>query len=451
MGADEAWRTMVEDESLVAPRGPPRLDPDVRLIGTGRRRGDGLVHDVWVGLRQGRLREYAPPGAAIRDKDGRLTCRDEHRRAWLQGCVLFQEQAQRLYAAAPACVPRIWRVSEETGGAWLIAAPGGEPLSEALARGLAMPPDAVMRFARDLADALAAIHGLGLTHLDICTETVSIMSGQIMLGDFAVDERPFLHLLGREEGLVRPGYSPIEMYDGDISEPLGPAADIYAASALVYRLMTGAEPPRWQDRWRDGGSLLPSAPAGYPPAFVEAIRRGLAIEPHHRHQDARAWKQAMGVPPAPSNPTPPHPEPARPETDEPPWPDPAVPAVWPPASTRRAGWLVVAIIGLLGLAVLVGAYLLLRPPAEASEAAAAAYAVTGPANVRAAANPTAAIVARLRAGERVTGVMTNAESGERWLRITEGPHSGAFVWAGNLSSASAAPPSRTMASARRQW
>jgi hypothetical protein len=432
---------MVEDESLVALQAPPRLDPDVRLIGPGRQRGDGLVHDVWLGLRQGRLREYAPPGVALRGLDGALTVHEEHRRAWHEGCAQFMEKAQRLYAAAPACVPRIWRVSDGTSGAWLIGAPSGEPLARALAPGATLPPTDVMRMAGALADALATIHALGILNLDVAPETVTFVSGRVMLSDFAVDNRAFLGLLGSEEGLVRPGYSPIELYDGGMAEPLGPATDIYAASALLYRLMTGTEPPPWQERWR-ANTLLPLAnSAVYPPAFTDAIRRGLAIEPGERFADALAWKNAMGVAAAPADPGEGWIEEAGAAAsgpDERSWYDTF--ASPPPAArpSRRAGWLVVAIIAAFGLATLLATSMLLRPPAAASEAPAALYRVTGPANARSAPSPTASVVARFRSGDQVTGVMTASDSGEPWLRITDGPHSGAFVWARNLAAASSA-------------
>lgn len=427
---------MVDGQGLVAPSAAPRVDPDVRLIGTGRRRGDGLVHDVWLGLRQGRLREYAPPGVVARGPDGRVAPLEPYRLAWADGSARFLDQAHRLYAAAPAFVPRIWRVGDEAAGPWMISAPAGQPLAESLAAGITLSPRDVIRIARDFADALDAIHALGVTHLDISPDTVSVTSGQVTLSDFAVDDRAFLRLLGSAEGLVRPCYSPIEMYEGE--EPLGPATDIFAASALVYRLMAGADPAPWQQRWRDAGPLaLPVDAADYPPAFVAAIRRGLAVEPGHRFANALAWKRAMGDPaPAPLDLAKSEAVPvSEVVTSEAPWPDPAPPQ---PAG-GRAGWLVVAVIAVLGLTALLVTYLMLRPGAEATEAAAAAYVATGPANIRTAPRPGAEIVARLVAGDRVTGVMSTADSGERWLRITEGQHAGAFVWARNLALPGAVP------------
>lgn len=200
-----------------------------------------------------------------------------------------------------------------------------------------LPPARILRIAAELADALTFLHARGLTHLDIAPETVSIAEGWAELTDFAVDNRPFMALLGSQEGLVRPGYSPIERYDAAAAEPLGPPTDIYGASALLYRLIEGRDPAPWQERFRDPSlSPLPDR-APYPPGFLAAIRRGLAIEPGERFPDGTAWQAALALTPADhavrSAATPP---PVTP------------PPYAPPASPMPASnWLIPLLVGLL--------------------------------------------------------------------------------------------------------
>lgn len=424
-----------DDDSAAAPRPLPYLPDDVRILGGAEQRGDGLVHDVLLGLRQGRLREYAPAGVAERDNEGRLVPIAGHEAAWADGCARFLDQAQRLYAAAPAAAPRIWRVGDMASGVWTIAAPTPPPLSATLANGPALAPAEIIRLAHGLAEALAELHTVGVTHLDICPDTVVVAQGQVSLTDFAVDDRAFLALRGDTQDLVRPGYSPIEMYDGGQAEPLGPATDIYAAAAVILRLMTGRAPPTWQDRWHDSGPLpIAVSAVDYPPAFVAAIRHALAIEPGQRFADAWSWRQAMGdaapvtVDPGPTATT--YPEPS-PQFE--PWPTEIV----APAPAGNRGWILVAIVALLGLVALAAIYFALRQPGESAGEAAAQYVVTGPANVRSGPSPGDPVIARLAAGERVTGAMSTSAAGERWLRISEGTHAGHYIWAGNLTLAGA--------------
>jgi hypothetical protein len=82
-----------------------------------------------------------------------------------------------------------------------------------------------------------------------------------------------------------------------MAEPLGAPADVYAASALLFRLITGRDPAPWQERWRDpAASHLPEREE-YPRDFLAAIRTGMAIEPQDRFHDGGEWLAAMALPP----------------------------------------------------------------------------------------------------------------------------------------------------------
>lgn len=288
---------MPDEPSFLAPGPLPLLGPDFHVIAPLGRVGDGLVYAARDGLARVRLREYAPPGVVRRGGDGALLPADEKfAAAWQGGLAQFLAKGASLAAIAH---PGIAPLFAARPGGYLIGAPVGEPLSATLAGGLVLPPHEVQFLARDLAAALAEVHARGLAHLDISPDTVSIASGTVQLTDFAVDNRRFLPLLESQEGLVRPGYSPIELHDGTLAEPLGPPADTYAASALVFRLIAGRDPAPWQDRWRDPSTSDLAGQGDYPANFLAAIRKGMAVEPEQRFPDAASWLAAMGPPPAP--------------------------------------------------------------------------------------------------------------------------------------------------------
>lgn len=372
---------MSDETSFLAPGPLPHLGADFHIISPLGRIGDGLVYTAREELRQARLREYAPPGLVARGPDVLLRPRDPRfEPAWREGIARFLEQGARLAQIAHPGVVQAWRPAGSAGGdapaGFLVTAPAGEPLGAALARGLPLSPAGIVRIASELAAALAEIHARGLTHLDISPDTVSIASGRVQLTDFGVDDRGLMPLLQSQAGLVRPGFSPIEMYDGNRAEPLGPPADIYAASALIFALVTGRPPAPWQERWRDPASAQLSDREAYPPAFIEAVQRGLAIEPDERFRDGTEWLAALsgsaigrsaaphGPAPAPArtgssvvaptagNWTPvvtPVPAPVSPRAQPP-----AAPPLPPVAPGRSGGLLPLLVIGLILLALAVG-------------------------------------------------------------------------------------------------
>lgn len=293
----------MSDEPLPLAPGPlPLAGPEVQIAEATGRVGDGLVYRARDGARQARLREYAPAHVVRRQPDGSLRPADPRLAlAWQGAAAAFLDQGHRLASFDHPAVAPIWRAASLEGegvrqGAYLIGAPVGEPLSDALVAGLNLPLAGIVKVAAHLAEVLADLHAAGLTHLDISPQTVSLSSGRLELTDFAIDNRGFMPLLESQDGLVRPGYSPIEHHDASMAEPLGPRADVYGACALLFRLITGRDPVAWQERWRDpSASRLPDHD-GYPSGFIEAVRRGMAIEPEDRFADAGAWRAAMGLP-----------------------------------------------------------------------------------------------------------------------------------------------------------
>jgi serine/threonine protein kinase len=351
---------MHQETSFLAPGALPFVGADIQVARPLRRIGDGLTYAALDGGRPARLREYCPRGIAQRSPDGTLHPADERfADAWASGLARFLEKGQRLTAIDHPGVARIWRAAAvESGGvrqaAYWVGAPVGEPLASTLDSGRYIPPADVVRIGMELADVLSYLHARGITHLDISPDTVSITAGRVQLSDFSIDDRPYMALLETQDGLVRPGYSPIEAHDASGADPLGPPADVYAASALLFRLVTGRHPTPWQERWRDpAASQLPDGDS-YPPAFLDAIRQGMGIEPQERFPDGRAWRAAMGrneVRPA-----------AAPMAAPEPLPEPASSNVTIAEHRRRSSPVLPIVLGLVALAALIAIYFALRQP-----------------------------------------------------------------------------------------
>jgi hypothetical protein len=297
----------MSDEAGFLPPGPLQVGSlEIQVVGPMGRVGDGLVYLARHGFQPIRLREYCPVGIVRRAEDGSLVPADpSFAPVWSDAVQRFLAQAEQLAAFPPGAPiqPVLAAAPHPAGaehGAFLVTPPVGQTLEAALAHGLKRSPVELVRFSQQLAEALALVHGRGLTHLDIWQATVSLGHDAVQLSDFSVDNRAFMPLLQSDTGLLRPGYAAFERYSGSQTEPLGPPTDIYAASALIYRLIVGEAPRPSPERFRNPALPKLEGRTEYPADFIDAVRRGLAVEPEQRFVDGSEWLAALGGSAAPA-------------------------------------------------------------------------------------------------------------------------------------------------------
>src|SRR3954452_1243990 len=120
----------------------------------------------------------------------------------------------------------------------------GESLRDRLRRGGAQPLADVLRWAAELADALAYAHGHGVIHRDIKPENILLSGQHALLADFGVARALETSADDRitETGLAlgTPTYMSPEQALAD--KALDGRADLYSLGCVLYELLTG-EPP----------------------------------------------------------------------------------------------------------------------------------------------------------------------------------------------------------------
>ena len=265
------------------------------------RRHDGALETFAV---EGETREAVRfvPAGAVREVGGRLTAIPEAADHYATALDAFEALGRRLQAAAPRAALRVEAVSRAAGGCFWLQSPPGQTLEAWLVdHPGAVTEPLVAAFARRLADALEELHAAGVVHGDLSPRAVLIDGGEVRLTGFMVDRRPFFRVLRSQLGLVEPGYAPPEAHDGALRHPIGPAADFYAASALLQRLLTGLAPPAanlaaraaGENAWPNGVVVSAALRAG--------IDAGLAPATTARPTSAAAWLAGLDLGPAPES------------------------------------------------------------------------------------------------------------------------------------------------------
>ena len=244
--------------------------------------------------RAGSLETFAVEGETVRAV--RLVPIPEATGPYAAALDAFEALGRTLRAEAPrAALPVEAVVRAASGVFWLQPEPG-----VTLEAWLADHPGPVAEpvvaaFARRLSQALGELHAAGIVHGDLSPRAVLIDDETVRLTGFMVDRRPFFRILRSQEGLVEPGYAPPEAHDGALRHPIGPAADLYAASALLQRLLTGRAPSAANLAERLAGDNSWPSDVFVPTALRAGIEAGLAPSADARPADASAWLSGLGL------------------------------------------------------------------------------------------------------------------------------------------------------------
>ena len=144
-------------------------------------------------------------------------------------------------------------------------------------------------------DGLRAAHAKNILHRDIKPQNLYLAyleSGGVrpILLDFGAARQAMGEHSRSLSVVLTPGYAPFEQYHRRGKQ--GPWTDIYAAAAVLYRLITGEAPPEATERIAQD-DLRPVTDFGGSRRLSDALAAALAIAPEARPQTVQAFQSAL--------------------------------------------------------------------------------------------------------------------------------------------------------------
>lgn len=264
------------------------------VLGTGGFGITYLARDTHLD-KQVAIKEYLPGDLAVRALDGSVVpVSTDHQHDYQWGLERFIQEARTLARFSHPHIVRVNRYFESNGTGYMVMDyEEGESLIQLLKRA-PQPPEAELRhILLPLLDGLAAVHAAKFLHRDIKPGNIFIRSnGSPVLLDFGAARAN----IGGSQGMtavLTPGFAPLEQYAVDGKQ--GPWTDLYAMAGVLFRVVTGQNPPDAVTRLQNDtvAQTLAEARGRYSEPMLHAIEWGLKVQPELRPQSVAEWRAAF--------------------------------------------------------------------------------------------------------------------------------------------------------------
>ena len=181
----------------------------------------------------------------------------------------------------------------------------GESLRQRMDRDKAMPVDAALTIAREVADALGYAHAHDVIHRDVKPENIMLANGHALVADFGIaralraasDER----LTQAGLAIGTPTYMSPEQAGGE--PDVDGRSDLYSLGCMLFEMLAGEPPFKGSSaaailmqRFTQQPPRLSTRRAGVPGHIEAAIQRAMARERTDRFENVTAFAGALQAP-----------------------------------------------------------------------------------------------------------------------------------------------------------
>ena len=241
------------------------------------------------------IKEYLPGDLAVRALDGSVVpVSTDHQHDYQWGLDRFIQEARTLARFSHPHIVRVNRYFESNGTGYMVMDyEEGESLSQLLKRAPFPAEVELKRILLPLLDGLAAVHAAKFLHRDIKPGNIFIRaSGSPVLLDFGAARATGGGTRGMT-AVLTPGFAPLEQYAVDGRQ--GPWTDLYAMAGVLFRVVTGQNPPDAVSRLQNDtvAQTLAGARGLYSEPLLRAIEWALKVQPELRPQSVAEWKAAF--------------------------------------------------------------------------------------------------------------------------------------------------------------
>lgn len=175
---------------------------------------------------------------------------------------LFDKEAKLLASLNHSGLPVVFHYSVHGSEAYMVMTliEGRNLAVEVEENHAPLPESTVLRYLKQILNALHYCHNKGVVHRDLKPENLLLTSaGQIYLIDFGIAKslNPGQRTTAAGVRLLTPGYAPPEQYS--MKGAPDPRSDLYSLGAVIFYLLTGEVPPEATDRMAGEKLPLPSS------------------------------------------------------------------------------------------------------------------------------------------------------------------------------------------------
>ena len=221
-----------------------------KVLGYG---GFGVTYLAWDTLLHIKvaIKEYLPSEFSTRSAgQTQITVfSGEKSKQFSDGLDKFIDEAKRLavFRSEPGIV-KIFDSFEENGTAYIVMEYlEGETLATFLEREKSVPAEEAIKMLMPIIESLNKVHDEGIIHRDIAPDNIFLTTrGDVKLIDFGASRYATTSRSRSLTVIIKPGYSAEEQYRSHSSQ--GPHTDVYSIGAVLYRMVTGQNPPDAMER-----------------------------------------------------------------------------------------------------------------------------------------------------------------------------------------------------------